>query len=132
MPEYNPKDPTKWLYTVNAREEFGDTFKDRHLIGRDTPIKGGVYYGVYGGEAIVVDPDKYPEEYDQLLDQVIEKSRETSLGVFFDAYYQRLRALHAGEDALKIRHEGRFGARKVRIGRDVFDGIGLAERFIQD
>lgn len=54
-----------WNYTHNAHEAFGETFAERRLIARDSPIRGGVYYGTYGGEAIVVDPNKYPDTYQQ-------------------------------------------------------------------
>lgn len=51
-------------YTRRAEEEFGDkSYGGRPLIGRDTVIHGGVYYGIYGGEAIVVDPANDPDIY---------------------------------------------------------------------
>jgi hypothetical protein len=53
-----------WDYTRDARELFGESYSQRRLIARDSPIRGGVYYGEYGGEAIVVDPNKYPKTYE--------------------------------------------------------------------
>ena len=36
-------------------------YLDRHVIGRDRPIDGGVYLGENAREAIVVDSNKYNE-----------------------------------------------------------------------
>lgn len=57
-----------WQYTENfeseaderRRREVEAGHKDRHRICRDSRIDGGVYEGAYGGEAIVVDSEKYP------------------------------------------------------------------------
>lgn len=58
-----PKLPDEWNYTRSARDVFGPEYGGRLLISRDMPVRGGVYFGAYGGEAIVVDPQKYPEAY---------------------------------------------------------------------
>ncbi len=45
----------------------------RPTIGRDSTIDGGVYEGAYGGEAIVVDTEKYPAinaAYEQVLRKI--------------------------------------------------------------
>ena len=64
-----------WAYTVDIKRA-GEAHKGRSHIGRDTPIDGGVYYGTYGGEAIVVDTEKYPEQYEKLLTEVLQKSQD--------------------------------------------------------
>lgn len=58
----------EWPYTMSAEDvarlrqqlEMKNDKQPRPTIGRDTAISGGVYEGRYGGEAIVVDADKYP------------------------------------------------------------------------
>lgn len=78
-PESSPRRETDlsddWDYTVAIKDRHGETYQQRHLIGRDTTIDGGVYYGTYGGEAIVVDTQKYPKSYEVLLNDVIERSK---------------------------------------------------------
>jgi len=68
--------PELWNYTSTLRKQTGDKYNGRALIGRDTPIDGGVYYGVYsdGGEALVVDTQKYPDMYDSWSDMVRERA----------------------------------------------------------
>lgn len=51
-------------YTFEATGN-GQEYKGRPIIGRDSRISGGVYYGTYQGEAIVIDPEKYPDIYDK-------------------------------------------------------------------
>lgn len=51
-------------YTERYTKENGSPYYQGHLlIGRDTPIIGGAYFGCYGGEAIVVDPNSKPAVY---------------------------------------------------------------------
>jgi hypothetical protein len=56
-----------WNRTRLAHARIGDqlepngTYKGRHIIGRDTPIDGGVSLGGQTREAIVVDSQKYPK-----------------------------------------------------------------------
>lgn len=46
-------------------------YGDRRIIGRDTPINKGVYLGSGNREAIVVDDEKYPEELNEVYNQVL-------------------------------------------------------------
>lgn len=70
IPEIQPNDDG-WGYTADAAEvarlrqelETNNGREVRHTISRDGRINGGVYEGAYGGEAIVVDREKYPEGY---------------------------------------------------------------------
>lgn len=81
MPEYYPQNQepeAHWDYTMKSKEAYGDAYKNRHQISRDSEISGGVYFGTYGGEAIVVDPDKYPGHYQKLYDQIIDRAREVN------------------------------------------------------
>jgi hypothetical protein len=52
-------------YTANFVEQHGKVFKGYPVIGHDSPVRGGVYTGLYGGEALIVNPYKNPEEYDR-------------------------------------------------------------------
>lgn len=64
-----------WDYTdFMVEENEGHMFKGRPSIERDSQIDGGVYHGTYGGEAIVVDTEKYPNEYNKWLDIAKEKA----------------------------------------------------------
>lgn len=51
-----------WLYEESSREVPHGLFAGRKIIGRDTPINGGVYLGNGAREAIVVDDARYPTE----------------------------------------------------------------------
>lgn len=51
-----------WLYEEPSGEARQGFFAGRRIIGRDTPINGGVYVGSGVREAIVVDDQKYPKE----------------------------------------------------------------------
>ena len=61
---YSPKDEA-------AGWGYGE-FDGRPIIARDTPVNGGVYpVGGTHGEAIVVDDKKYPEELDDVYEEVL-------------------------------------------------------------
>jgi hypothetical protein len=60
----------RWDYTQEFKLVHGDSYKGRPLIGRDTRIDGGVYAGLYSGEALVVDRQRYPEAYHRLQNDV--------------------------------------------------------------
>lgn len=62
----------EWEYTNLGRDAYGDSYLNRRLITRDSPIRDGVYYGTYGGEAIVVDPARNPLHYNQWFKLVTE------------------------------------------------------------
>lgn len=51
-----------WVYEEPSGEARQGFFAGRRIIGRDTPINGGVYVGSGAREAIVVDDQKYPKE----------------------------------------------------------------------
>jgi hypothetical protein len=76
MPEKEKDLPTDWGYTTTARKEFGSIYQGRQLIGRDMDVRGGVYYGTYKGEAIVVDPSKNPEQYRLYFEKAKQRAIE--------------------------------------------------------
>jgi hypothetical protein len=81
MPEYRPE----WGYTKTAEQYAKESrlyeekktptgvekhYQGRRIIGRDTPINDGVYFGGGSGDAIVVDDQKdqgLAQTYEQLL-----------------------------------------------------------------
>ena len=103
-----------WGYTQAIVKKSGETYQGRRLIGRDSPVDGGVYFGTYGGEAIVVDSEKYPEQYDILFKSVIEKST-------VDGKVQKSKVLQAVFDTVKDGMQ--YSQEGVdRITRDLPDG----------
>lgn len=78
MPNQHPYE-NEWEYTDLFAYEHGGEWLGRELIIRDSRINGGVQYGTYGGEAIVVDSDKYPEQYDRYYDQSKEQITENGV-----------------------------------------------------
>src|SRR3954471_7540703 len=96
MPENN-QHHHEWPYTEHILGEFGDAYMERKLIGRDMDVRGGVYYGTYGGEAIVVDPEKYPEQCEIYYDEALKRAGnfgvvrpERVSGAVFDTVYNRM------------------------------------------
>ena len=106
---FNIEDPTpnpyqdadaNWGYTEQAREieemrrriERESGHKERHTIGRDTRIDGGVYEGKYGGEAIVVDREKYSHGYEQAYSAILQEATapdgQVDKNVILGATYQ--------------------------------------------
>jgi hypothetical protein len=122
-----------WGYTRKAREHFGDTYGGRPLITRDGPVDGGVYYGTYGGEAIVVDSKKYPEQYDRVFDEVAMRASDESgniqrglvLNAAFDVVSEKMQYSKDGVDQLL----GSFGdfkdGDKLDLGAFIEEGIGV-------
>lgn len=64
------------LYEEAAKESPHGYFKGRHIIGRDTPIQGGVYIGAGDREAIVVDDTNNLSELDKIYKLLIQKREE--------------------------------------------------------
>jgi hypothetical protein len=51
-------------------------YGNRPIIGRDTPVNGGVYpVGTAKGEALVIDDEKYPKELNEVYDKVMSRLR---------------------------------------------------------
>ena len=113
----------RWNYTILAEQAYGETYGGRNLIGRDEDVRGGVYYGTYKGEAIVVDPEKYPDEYDRYYDIAAEKatvdgkiSRSEVLRAVFDTVKSEMDYSQDGVDGILQRVADQDGLPRFRNG----------------
>ncbi len=129
-----------WEYThAIKRREGGDTYQGRHIIGRDSALNGGVYTGTYGGEAIVVDTEKYPDEFEELLSDVrsriVDKSgreqRGKVLGAVFDVVSEKMRYSQEGVEKILgeiAENQGRSDFRdgtKIPLNEFILEGVGV-------
>lgn len=128
-----------WDYTTHAVGRFGENYGGRELIGRDGKIDGGVYYGTYGGEAIVVDTEKYPEQFDHYFDRVMQKAtdadgvvkRSLVLRAVFDTVTENMAYSQEGVDRILqeiAEGQGEDSFRdgtKVSLTEFMQDGVGV-------
>jgi hypothetical protein len=137
MPKHD-KYPASWMYTEAMRHEHGDMYLDRPLITRDSPINGGVYYGTYGGEAIVVDPENYPEQYDRYYKKATELasvdgriSRPDILNAVFDTVASEMTYSQDGVDDMLAAIATQRGltdypdGAKIELGAFMQKGVGV-------
>jgi hypothetical protein len=128
-----------WSYTSKAediallrqQQERERGVKERHTISRDSKISGGVYEGAYGGEAIVVDTEKYPL-INQAVEQVIEKitvGGRIDKGLVLETVYRYVLANMRYDSAAvdKIFAEDCKGTDGQKISIDVYIGDGVGE-----
>lgn len=123
-----------WEYTSMIRlQNGGNIYEGRPLIGRDTPIDGGVYYGVYtdGGEAIVVDSQKYPEVYDEWSAMVRERAsvngnliRDFILSAVYETVLEQMPYSQKGVDSLRKLHRNGDG-QKIELSMFMEDHVGV-------
>ena len=140
-PDMNDTPRGIWGYTMNADEvarmrreaEKQAGVAERHSISRDTRINGGVYEGRYGGEAIVVDSDKYHEGYDAALATILNKvtlpdgriDKGEVLMAVFNTVSETMRYDQAAVDEIfQTVAKGQDG-KKVALERYVLDGVGV-------
>lgn len=145
LPEY--RDPTisnqlpddDWGYTVNFKDRHGESYQGRRIIGRDTPIDNGVYFGNYGGEALVVDSNKYPTHYERLLTEVKERAsddtgevvRNKVLDAVFETVKKAMPYSQKGVDTLladiarQDGHKEFKDGTKVDLSMFIEDGVGV-------
>lgn len=128
-----------WNYTIMSKDLHGEKFGGRPQIGRDSQIDGGVYYGTYGGEAIVVDSDKYPKQYDLLFDEVLNKSKSEDGSVdrgkvlqsVFTTVSEKMKYSQEGVDntlqelAEASGSDKLIDGTKVNLGDFIEDGVGV-------
>lgn len=121
----------EWGYTRHAINAYGDTYQGRKLIGRDSRIDGGVYFGTYGGEAIVVDSEKYPDSYQRLFDQVVTKAssdgkvqRDKVLEAVFDTVKDNIKYSQQGVDQINAEMAVQNGD-KIELSTYIDSGFGV-------
>lgn len=121
-------EPAGWGYTIDAHRAFGSVYDGRPLIGRDTPIQGGVDYGTFPGPAIVVDPAKYPREFAAFYREVIDRvtyagvvDRGEVLGAVFDVVRSRMQYSAARSDEMAA---GQPQGQKVALNVYMDAGVG--------
>jgi hypothetical protein len=126
-------------YTEAIRQEVGDWWEGRPLIGQDTDINHGVYAGTYSGEGITVDIQAYPEEYQMLEDKVESKLAEMSeLGVglprnelLLQAIFETVKETYTYSEKGVNRIIEEYGAsnpdihRKIPLNAYIKEGIGV-------
>ena len=67
MSEINKNNESTWINVEIPKRIDVESYKGRPLIKSDSPIIGGVDYQPGLREAIVVDPNKYPDTYDEYM-----------------------------------------------------------------
>lgn len=72
---FTPDDKSQMEYTVDIRRFLGETHGNRPIMSRDQDPRGKVFYTTAGGEAIVVDPTKYPEVYKKWYREFEDRAR---------------------------------------------------------
>lgn len=137
----NPEDDPNWSYTTASADvvfrrqtrEKQNGLEARHAIHRDSVIDGGVYEGLYGGEAIVVDSDKYPDGISQAMDTVLSRITKSDgsvdkglvLGAVFDVVTASMRYDAAAVEDIFQRHgKGRDGV-KLQLNEYISEGVGV-------
>lgn len=139
-----------WGRTVRVQERHGSAYGGRPLIGRDTPIDGGVYCGTGIREAIVVDRVKYPSEfndwYDESKDRAVsggEIQKQKILKGIYDTVRSNMRYSERGVGQLVEQISGDRLEPKIQLNHFMREGVGvcrhqalavgaLTEMFIDD
>lgn len=127
-----PQEQYDWRYTQMAHERFGLAFEGRRIISRDARIDGGVYTGTYGGEALVVDTEKYPEAYDRLedlIEQKVENYTEHGVGrnsaLLRATYDAVLEAMPYSQKAVdEVNDKFGIGSANRKVGLDQYIDAG--------
>lgn len=103
-------------------------YAGRFIIGRDTPINGGIYLGGYSREAIVVDDEKYPRELNFLYEKVLSlRSRKRSLkpGLLSTVHEVVKEALRYDHDEVELLIQPFMNDRKVALNFFLIHGVGI-------
>lgn len=133
------EDDEDWNYTRHSKQVFGEVYRGRRQIERDSRIDGGVYMGTYGGEAIVVDSKNRPEAYDALLEQAKEIAHQTgrplsvevAIGSVYKAVGEKMQYSQQGVDtilneAAKMQGKPKFeDGTKLDLGAFISRGVGV-------
>lgn len=137
-PSYDGGSDADWGYTrraedialIRQRLERERGVKERHTISRDSRIDGGVYEGAYGGEAIVVDTEKYP-----LITQAVEKvlaevtvdgkiDKGLVLETVYNHVFQNMRYDSEAVDKIFAEDCKGIDGQKISLDTYISDGVG--------
>lgn len=117
---------------LRQQNELENGEKVRPPIGHDTPIEGGAYDGLYGGESIIVDREVYPDGFWSVMDKVIKEvglpNGRIDKGLVLDSIYDNVtQAMHYDSDAVKKileSHGGKDGT-KIPLDEYIQKGVGV-------
>lgn len=141
-PGHFDDDDANWGYTKSAQEvarirqeiERQAGRKERHTIGRDTPLAEGVYEGSYGGEAIVVNLESEPDTFNYYYELARQRAINQTTGQIdkslimqsvFDTVRATMRYDQAAVDNIFQRGlKGRNGA-KIALSAYINEGVGV-------
>lgn len=138
-PAYDQDAYTEWSYTqqgidvshLRQQRERKAGVPERPPITRDSPIDGRVYEGAYGGEAIVVDTEKYPlvnKAVEAILEQVTVNGA-VDKGLILDTVYayvsQHMRYDAAAVDKIFAEDCEGVDGRKISLDTYIQDGVGV-------
>jgi hypothetical protein len=136
-----PRHDALWDYTLNGGEiaairQYGEREegrRERHTIGRDTPLIEGVYEGAYGGEAVVVDYENDPELIDIAVDRVLVAAKDPDTGMLnkgkllqsvFGVVSNTMRYDSAAVDKIFKGPLGGQNGRKISLSAYIEEGVG--------
>lgn len=110
---------------LRQQSELENGEKVRPPIGHDTPIEGGAYDGLYGGESIIVDREMYPDGFWSVMNKVIKEvglpNGTIDKGLVLDSIYNNVtQAMRYDEDAVKKILESHGGEDGTRISLDEY------------
>lgn len=130
----------EWSYTrpigeiveLRQQHERKNGAKERPTISRDSRIDTGVYEGKYGGEAIVVDREKYPIGFQEAMTKVLAAitrrdgsvDKSMILGSVFDTVSEKMRYDKAAVDDILQRSGGADGT-KIALDTYIAEGVGV-------
>ncbi len=130
---FTPEDNSMMNYTVDARRLFGETHGNRRILGRDEDPRGKVLYTAARGEAIVVDPDKYPAQYEKWYSELENRASDGSnrvqrskvLGSAFSLVSEKMKYSQEGVDTI-LRENGAVNdGDKIELSVFMEDGVGV-------
>lgn len=119
-------------YTKRADEMGLPPVLGRHPITRDSAIDGGVYWGTYGREAIVVDGEKYPDGLNNAMNRIYGVIRSPDGTVdkskVLRAVYDTVRnMMRYDADAVNAIFDRSGGKDYTKVALDVYvqEGVGV-------
>jgi hypothetical protein len=136
--ESDKKKEVEWARTDDGKKRLlkaghinEELYRGRPIIGRDSPIDGGVYIGKNQREAIVVDSVKYPEIkklYEKVRQLAHEDSESASEDEILNATYSVVsEAMKYDQNGVKqiVRKYAAGKDRKIQIDQFIKKGVGV-------